>query len=226
MTRRVLTVAPHPCIIRHSPYALNAERHGAPHGPSPQDQLRAGFAMSTRRLELSFEQLKTKTTSQLAEPRPSRPPIQQPKDGACRCRYSCRSEEMNDGEQSLRRRSWCCASRSMSCGGPRQKASPQQHRPIDIRRPLSAVPRCSRRAGDRQAGYRDPLAPRRVQSLLALESRTRGGRPKVPPEIRQLIRDMSLANPLWGAPRIHGELLKLGIDVGQTSVAKYMARRR
>ena len=37
---------------------------------------------------------------------------------------------------------------------------------------------------------------------------------------------MSLANPLWGAPRIHGELLKLGIDIGQTSVAKYMARRR
>jgi hypothetical protein len=37
---------------------------------------------------------------------------------------------------------------------------------------------------------------------------------------------MSVANPLWGAPRIHGELLKLGIDVGQTSVAKYMARRR
>jgi len=48
----------------------------------------------------------------------------------------------------------------------------------------------------------------------------------VPLEIRQLIRDMSLANPLWGAPRIHGELLKLGIESGQTSVAKYMARRR
>jgi transposase InsO family protein len=58
------------------------------------------------------------------------------------------------------------------------------------------------------------------------KSRSRSGRPKVPLEIRQLIRDMSLANPLWGAPRIHGELLKLGIDVGQTSVAKYMARRR
>ena len=42
----------------------------------------------------------------------------------------------------------------------------------------------------------------------------------------QLIRDMSIANPLWGAPRIHGELLKLGIDVGQTTVAKYMAKRR
>jgi hypothetical protein len=52
------------------------------------------------------------------------------------------------------------------------------------------------------------------------KSRHRGGRPKVPLEIRQLIRAMSLANPLWGAPRIHGELLKLGIDIGQTSVAK------
>jgi transposase InsO family protein len=58
------------------------------------------------------------------------------------------------------------------------------------------------------------------------KSRCGVGRPKVPLEIRQLIRDMSRANPLWGAPRIHGELLKLGIDVGQTSVAKYMARRR
>jgi transposase InsO family protein len=58
------------------------------------------------------------------------------------------------------------------------------------------------------------------------KSRPLGGRPKVSAEIRRLICDMSLANPLWGAPRIHGELLKLGIDVGQTSVAKYMARRR
>ena len=58
------------------------------------------------------------------------------------------------------------------------------------------------------------------------KSRFRRGRPQVPLEIRQLIRELSLANPLWGAPRIHGELLKLGIDVGQTSVAKYMAKRR
>ena len=58
------------------------------------------------------------------------------------------------------------------------------------------------------------------------KSRPRGGRPKTPLEIRQLIREVSLANPLWGAPRIHGELLKLGIDVGQTTVAKYMARGR
>jgi hypothetical protein len=47
------------------------------------------------------------------------------------------------------------------------------------------------------------------------KSRPRGGRPRMSHEIRQLIRDMSLANPLWGAPRIRGELLKLGIDVGK-----------
>jgi hypothetical protein len=58
------------------------------------------------------------------------------------------------------------------------------------------------------------------------KSRPRGGRPGTAAEIRQLISEMSIANPLWGAPRIHGELLKLGIDAGQTTVAKYMARRR
>src|SRR3989440_8668529 len=58
------------------------------------------------------------------------------------------------------------------------------------------------------------------------KSRTRGGRPKTPADICHLIREMSVANPLWGAPRIHGELLKLGIEIGQTTVAKYMARRR
>ncbi len=58
------------------------------------------------------------------------------------------------------------------------------------------------------------------------KSRTRGGRPRIPSELRRLIRDMSLANALWGAPRIHGELLKLGIEVAQSTVAKYMARER
>src|SRR5262249_49005372 len=58
------------------------------------------------------------------------------------------------------------------------------------------------------------------------KSRPRGGRPTTAADIRRLIREISIANPLWGAPRIHGELLKLGIDVGQTTVAKYMARRR
>jgi hypothetical protein len=57
-------------------------------------------------------------------------------------------------------------------------------------------------------------------------SKSPGGRPKLPVDIKALIRDISLANPLWGAPRIHGELLKLGITIGQTSVAKYMAKNR
>jgi hypothetical protein len=58
------------------------------------------------------------------------------------------------------------------------------------------------------------------------KSRTRGGRPGTPSELRRLIRDMSRANPLWGAPRIHGELLKLGVAVAQSTGAKYMARER
>jgi len=48
----------------------------------------------------------------------------------------------------------------------------------------------------------------------------------VSPEVQNLIRQMSLANPRWGAPRIHGELLKLGIQISQGTVAKYMVRRR
>jgi hypothetical protein len=52
------------------------------------------------------------------------------------------------------------------------------------------------------------------------KSRPRGGRRTIAADTRGLIREMSVANPLWGAPRIHGELLKLGIDVGQTTVAK------
>src|SRR5438034_1058575 len=58
------------------------------------------------------------------------------------------------------------------------------------------------------------------------KSRCGEGRPTVSPEVRNLIRHMSLANPRWGAPRIHGELLKLGIQVSQATVAKYMVRHR
>ena len=64
------------------------------------------------------------------------------------------------------------------------------------------------------------------RSYWRWKSRGWPGRPALSAEIRKLIREMSIANPLWGAPRIHGELLKLGIDVGQTSVAKYMIRTR
>jgi hypothetical protein len=86
------------------------------------------------------------------------------------------------------------------------------------------VPNTIQGADDCEAGYRDPLAPRRFQIVLALET-------AAPPQpTRSTIgdspadREMSIANPSWGAPRIHGELL--GIDIGQTSVAKYVARRR
>ena len=58
------------------------------------------------------------------------------------------------------------------------------------------------------------------------KSRPRTGRPSVPNDVRDLIRTMSQANPLWGAPRIHGELLKVGVDVCQATVAKYMVRHR
>jgi hypothetical protein len=58
------------------------------------------------------------------------------------------------------------------------------------------------------------------------KSRGRGGRPQIEGELRALIRQMSVDNSLWGAPRIHGELLKLGFDVAQSTVAKYMVKGR
>ena len=58
------------------------------------------------------------------------------------------------------------------------------------------------------------------------KSRARPGRPRVERELRDLIRRMSEENPLWGAPRIHGELLKLGFQVAESTVSKYMTRRR
>ena len=90
---------------------------------------------------------------------------------------------------------------------------------FDFCLPLSASP-----------GVRDALAIVKPETVVKWhragfrlywrwKSKPRGGRPTVPLEIRKLIREMSIANPLWGAPRIHGELLKLGIDIGQTSVA-------
>src|SRR5437762_12736122 len=57
------------------------------------------------------------------------------------------------------------------------------------------------------------------------ESRNLGGRPPLSAELRALIRRMSLENALWGAPHIHGELLKLGFAVAQSTVAKYMTQR-
>jgi transposase InsO family protein len=58
------------------------------------------------------------------------------------------------------------------------------------------------------------------------KSRRRVGRPPIDRELRELIRRMSEENPLWGAPRIHGELLKLGFEVAESTVSKYMIQRR
>ena len=57
------------------------------------------------------------------------------------------------------------------------------------------------------------------------KSRRRGGRPRINREILDLIRRMNKENPLWGAPRIHSELLMLGIEVAQSTVTRYMTKR-
>src|SRR5271156_6626424 len=64
------------------------------------------------------------------------------------------------------------------------------------------------------------------RSYWRWKSRSLGGRPQIDSDLRALIRRMSVENSLWGAPRIHGELLKLEFAVAQSSVAKYMVKRR
>ena len=94
---------------------------------------------------------------------------------------------------------------SSSCiGGFRQSST------ITIVRPETRV-RCHR------AGFR---------RYWRWKSHSLGGRPQIDADLRALIRRMSVDNLLWGAPRIHGELLKLGFEVAQSSVAKYMVKRR
>jgi len=87
-------------------------------------------------------------------------------------------------------------------------------------------------------GWRSALVIVKPETVLALHRkefrlfwtwkvrRGQPGRPPICQETRKLIRQMSRENPLWGAPRIHGELLKLGIDIGETRVSKYMVRGR
>jgi transposase InsO family protein len=67
---------------------------------------------------------------------------------------------------------------------------------------------------------------RGFRALWRWKSRRRLGRPGIAKDVRDLICEISRANPLWGAPRVHGELLKLGIDVSQSTVAKYVSRTR
>jgi len=88
------------------------------------------------------------------------------------------------------------------------------------------------------SGWRETLVIVRPETVIAWRRKKfreywarlcrseKPGRPAIPKEIRDLIRRMSLANPLWGVPHIVGELSKIGIDLHKSTVAKYMVRRR
>jgi hypothetical protein len=75
-----------------------------------------------------------------------------------------------------------------------------------------------------EAGDGRQMAPPRFSSVLDVEEPTAHRPSGRAPQVRALIGELSTANPLWGAPRIHGELQKLGISVSQSTVAKYMRR--
>src|SRR5438128_5564753 len=78
---------------------------------------------------------------------------------------------------------------------------------------------------DHPTGDPCSLASSRLPPVLALEISLSCRPTRIAADLRALIRQMSAENPLWGAPRIYGELLKLGFEVAQLSVAKYMVKR-
>ena len=87
------------------------------------------------------------------------------------------------------------------------------------------------------AGWRRPLRPVQPETVIAWHRRVLRfwwrwksqdktvGRPRIPYEVIELIRRISRENPTWGAPRIHGELLKLGYDLSEATVARYIVKR-
>ena len=94
-----------------------------------------------------------------------------------------------------------------------------------LRLAVSAVPVAARSSGHFQPETLVRWHRSGFRLYWRWKSGRRVGRPAIPAEIRNLVRAISRDNPLWGAPRIHGELLKLGIDIAQSTVAKYMPRR-
>src|SRR5207249_9105694 len=98
--------------------------------------------------------------------------------------------------------------------------------PALLGRAVQAVEELAEFSAGGAARDRGAVAPSGFRRYWAGKSRHRRGRPAIVTEVRDLIRRMSHANPLWGAPRIHGELLKLGLTVSQATVSKYMVRPR
>jgi hypothetical protein len=91
---------------------------------------------------------------------------------------------------------------------------------------LTIVERLAIGIANCEARDRHRLASKGIPTVLEVEESPLEGRPSISLEVIDLIRRMSLANPGWGAPRIHGELLKLGFELSQATVAKYLIRHR
>ena len=95
-------------------------------------------------------------------------------------------------------------------------------RSLVLRPALSLVSVDTAGSSDHQARDAGALASGWVSQLLTMQISEWG---RASADLRALIEQMSVENPLWGAPRIHGELLKLGFQVAQSTVAKYIVRR-
>jgi hypothetical protein len=95
-------------------------------------------------------------------------------------------------------------------------------RPLLLDHPPTRVAAVVGGADHRETGHRGPVASSRLCLHWRWRSRRRGGRPRISEEIRTLIRRMATENADWGAPRVHGELVKLGFDVSERSVARYL----
>src|SRR5438046_2510249 len=98
--------------------------------------------------------------------------------------------------------------------------------PVLLGRAVEAVEELAEFSAGGAARDRGAVAPSGLPALLGMEESTPTGSAAIGTEVRDLIRRMSRANPLWGAPRIQGELLKLGLTVSQATVSKYMPRPR
>jgi hypothetical protein len=109
----------------------------------------------------------------------------------------------------------------------RSAAKTEEPRSIVLGRPLPDLAGLGIRVDIRASGNRNVLASRTVQTVLAevISSETPCGRPRTRSEIRKLIHTMAIANPTWGAPRVHGELKKLGFKISERTVSRLMPKK-